>query len=65
MGGRKLMGSCGLIGLVLGFLASWFLLQAFCCLFFPLFGFFLYTSCVFLGIMFFFVQYTAFINKKK
>ena len=49
---------------LVGFLAGLFLLQAFCCLFFPFSVSFLYTpSCVLLGTLFSFAQYTAFIDK--
>ena len=48
---------------LVGFLAGLFLLQAFCCLFFPFSGSFLYTPCVLLGTLFSFVQYTAFIDQ--
>ena len=48
---------------LVGFLAGLFLLQAFCCLFFSFFCFlFVYPSCVLLGTLFSFVQYTAFID---
>ena len=69
MGGYKLRGWCGFVGLGLGFLVGrffgWFVFAASILLsfFFPFYVSFLYTpSCVLLGTLFSFVQYTAFIE---
>ena len=68
MGGCKLRGWCGFDSLALGFLGWWVFwlvnsatgasLSSPC-------GSFLYTPCVLLGVLFPFVQYTAFIDPKK
>ena len=60
MGGCKLRGWCGIVGLALGFLVGrffgWFVFAAGILLsFFPLSGSFLYTPCVLLGTLLSFV----------
>ena len=57
--------SLGVGVVLLAWFFGWLVLVAGLLLFFPLSSSFLYTSCVLMGTFFSFVQYNAFIDKKK
>ena len=70
MGGCKLRGWCGFVGLALGFLdwlVFWYVSSTGAFLSFVLSpcGSFLYTPYILLGTLLSFVQYIAFIDQKK